>query len=217
MVINTLLRNAEHDALKRVTLSGTVLDLGGDRRSDYQSVFNGTYTLTTLNADKNAEPDIVHDLETPLPIEKSSFDNVLLINILEHIFNYRELLAESARVLKHGGQSVIVVPFLFPAHPSPSDYRRFTGEALRAELEVLGFENIKITPLGGGVFSACYLLIDRLMPWLLRFLSYYSVRYLAVLLDGVLVRVARMLKKKYVPSDYALGYCVTAKKPSVPR
>src|SRR3989344_6165360 len=112
MVINTLLRNAEHDALKRVTLSGTVLDLGGDRRSDYQSVFNGTYTLTTLNADKNAEPDIVHDLETPLPIEKSSFDNVLLINILEHIFNYRELLAESARVLKHGGQSVIVVPFL---------------------------------------------------------------------------------------------------------
>lgn len=208
----SLLRSSEHEELSKIVLSGTVLDLGGDRRSDYQAVFGGKYILTTVNYDQKTRPDIVHDLETPLSIVSSSFDNVLLINVLEHIFHYRELLAESFRVLKLGGQIVVVVPFLFPVHPSPSDYHRFTAEALRKELGDLRFENIEIISLGGGVFSACYLSIDRLLPRVIQWMSYYSLRYFVQLLDVLMIVSARAFKKKYNPAHYALGYCVTAQK-----
>ena len=210
----SLLRDAEHEELRQLTLSGAVLDLGGDRRSDYQTLFKGTYTFTTLNADPRATPDIVHDLEIPLPIDSATFDAVLLINVLEHIFHYQELLAESVRVLKPGGLLIVVVPLLFPVHPSPHDFYRFTEETLTKESEHLDLRNVQIMPLGGGVFSVCYLLIDRLLPRPLRFISYYTLRYAVRPLDSMLTSIARALRKKYEPSDYALGYCVTMQKRS---
>lgn len=209
---SSLLRAAEHQALSRVILSGTVLDLGGDKRSEYRSLFKGDYTVTTLNLDDATAPDIKHDLETPLSIASASFDNVLLINVFEHIFNYQQLLAESARVLKPGGKLVMVVPFLFPAHPSPSDYRRFTAEALQGEFECLKFEDIEIIPLGTGVFSACYLFVDRLLPRTVQLVSHYSLRYVVKALDTIAIASANLMKRKYDPAHYALGYCVTARK-----
>lgn len=208
--IPSLLRIAEHAALKDVVLTGSVLDIGGDKNSAYQSLFQGEYTLTTMNLDAKTAPDITHDLETPLLVDDALYDGVLLINVLEHIFNYKELLSESVRVLKPGGQTVIIVPFLFPVHPSPSDYHRFTEETLRKECTLRGLKNIKIIALGSGVFAAQYVMLDRLLPSPLRFVGYFSFRYVASLLDLLFVILTRLLRKKYDPAHYALGYCVTA-------
>lgn len=130
MNIPSLLRVEEHNALAGITLSGRVLDLGGDKHSEYLRFFNGTFETTTLNLSEAVQPDIVHDLEQPLPIADGLYDHVLLINVLEHIFDYRALLRETVRVVKLGGSVVVVVPFLFPVHPSPNDYHRFTSSAL---------------------------------------------------------------------------------------
>jgi SAM-dependent methyltransferase len=213
MALDTLLRRAEHQALSRVTLHGKVLDLGGDHRSRSRDFIRGGAKFTIVNMSPETKPDILHDLEKPLPFSDTMFDGVLLVNVLEHIFNYQQLLAESARVLKPGGQVVVVVPFLFPMHPSPHDYWRFTGEALAKILADAGFHNIKVEPLGGGVFSARYLSIDRLMPSPIRFLGYYTCRYIALAFDALFTVIARALGKKYDPADYALGYCVTAVAP----
>ncbi len=210
MQIPSVLRLAEHNALKSLTFNGSILDIGGDKKSDYQKIIGGSHSITTLNLDEKSKPDIFHDLEKPLPIATQSYDHVLLINVLEHIFNYKELLQESVRVLKPGGTIVIIVPFLFPVHPSPHDFRRFTAETLQKELELIGVKDIKIKALGTGVFGARYLMLDRLLPAPIRFLRYYSVRYVAVIGDVVLVKLAKMLRKKYEPTDYAVGYCVTA-------
>lgn len=211
-MLPSLLRIAEHTALSQVTLTGSVLDVGGDKNSAYQSIFKGTYSLTTMNLDPKTSPDITADLEEPLPLTNALYDGVLLINVLEHIFNYKELLNESVRILKPGGQIVIIVPFLFPVHPSPRDYHRFTEETLQRECEMRSLQHVKIVALGSGVFSVRYLLLDRLLPAPLRLFGYFTVRYVTVFLDALLKLLAQVLDKKYDPAHYALGYCVTAQK-----
>ena len=162
--------------------------------------------MKTTNLDGATKPDIVLDLEKPLLVPDVSYDGVLLINVLEHIFEYRQLLTESARVMKPGGTIVIVVPFLFPYHPSPSDFHRYTAAALERALSASGFSDIAITPLGSGVGAAQFVMMERLLP-VFSFLG-----PLATLFDYIFTGLARFLGKKYKPADYALGYVVTARK-----
>ena len=212
MKIPSLLRRAEHEALSSVSLSGSVLDLGGEKGAEYLSYIKGDFATTTVNLDPSAHPDVAHDLERPLPFQDASYDHVLLINVLEHIFDYRTLLKEAVRVMRPGGSLVIIVPFLFPVHPSPGDYHRFTGEALRRELSDLGLTNAHVVPLGSGVFAARYVMLDRLLPGFLRALRYYLCGLYVVCLDRGFARLARAVGKQYQPSDYALGYLATATK-----
>ena len=209
----SLLRLAEYEALSGVALSGRVLDLGGEKDAEYLSYFRGSFTVAALNLDPAARPDVVHDLERPFPIPDGHYDHALLINVLEHVFDYRQLLAEAARIVKPGGSVIIVVPFLLPIHPSPHDYWRFTGEALKKECEALGLSGITVTSLGGGAFAARYLFLDRLMPASIRSFSHYTFRHLASAADRMFSRLARGLGKRYAPADYALGYLVVAHRP----
>lgn len=208
----TILREAELAALRSVELSGKVLDLGGEKRSDYSRVFGGSFVTTTVNVAPGSGADIIADLEQPLPIEAGSYDGVLLLNVLEHIFEYRALLGETARVLKRGGQVVIVVPYLFPHHPSPSDFHRYSAEALRRSLEASDFSNIKIKALGTGVFAARYLMLERLLPGSVQQMIGWLTHPLARLADWLFTNLARALGKQYDPADYALGYLATATK-----
>lgn len=212
MTIPTILRAAEHAALKTLNLSGSILDLGGDGRSEYRKLIQGNHTFTTINLDEKAAPDILHDLEKPLPLANESYDHVLLINVLEHVYEYRQLLAESARVVRPGGAVVIVVPFLFPVHPSPNDFWRFTEEALRRECDVVNLSVKQVTVLGSGVFTARYVMLDRLLPFPVRLASLYTFRLFVKVIDSFLALLAKRVGKKYDPADYALGYVVHARK-----
>jgi len=206
----TILREAEHEAIRQIMLSGRVLDLGGDARSAYRTLFRGSCTFTTVNMAPEAHPDIVTDLEKPLPIASASYDGVVLMNVLEHVFEYRALLDECSRVLVPGGTMVIAVPYLFPYHPSPDDYFRFSRSAITQLLTA--FTQVQVVPLGSGVCAARTLLLERLLPE--RFQAIISVfsHPLARALDAGVTTLARLLKKAYNPSDYALGFVVTAQK-----
>lgn len=210
MRTSSLLRLAEHRALSALSLSGKVLDLGGHRHSEYRGLIKGAHETTIVNLDSGAEPDVVHDLEKPLPFPNASYDHVLLINVLEHIFDYRQLLAEAARVVKPRGKIVIVVPFFFPLHPSPNDYWRFGEAALKKECEAVHLKIESLISLGSGVFAARYVALDRLLPGVIRLVSFYTLRYVAGMLDTLFVATARLLRKKYDPADYALGYTLVA-------
>jgi len=210
MAIPTLLREAEHQALKEVSLSGSILDLGGGGNADYRGFIGGEHTFTTV--DLNQKADIQHDLEKPLPLPDNSYDNALLINVLEHIYGYQELLKETVRVVRPGGKIVIVVPFLFPIHPSPSDFWRFSKETLERECAKLSLTVETLRPLGTGVYAAQFVMMDRLTPSPIRFLAYYLIRPLVHLADRIFTATARLLGKKYDPTDYALGYVLVANK-----
>jgi len=68
---------------------GSTVDLGcGEvRMYDYR-----------VDSDESVNPDLVHDLNKPLPLEDNSFTNAILIHILEHIENDLQLLEEAKRV-----------------------------------------------------------------------------------------------------------------------
>ncbi len=208
-MIPTLLRSAEHKALSHLTLAGSILDLGGDTRSKYRDCIQGDHTFTTVNFDQRTTPSIFHDLEQPLPIQDHSYDHVLLINVLEHIYAFHQLLGEAARVVRPGGSIIIVVPFLFPLHPSPNDYWRFSAQALQKECEKQRLVVQTITPLGSGVCAARHVMLERLLPFPIRALL-FLVRPLIVLVDLVFAFIAKAFKKKYQQSDYALGFLVCA-------
>ncbi|HMN42973.1 MAG TPA: class I SAM-dependent methyltransferase [Povalibacter sp.] len=89
---------------------------------------------------------------TSLPFENDQFDIVTSDQVFEHVegdpFTAME---ESRRVLKPGGIAVHTTVFAFPVHGSPSDFWRYTPDALR--LLCRKFSNV-IECGGWGSFEA---------------------------------------------------------------
>mgnify|MGYP003423107988 CR=1 FL=1 len=56
--------------------------------------------------------DVIHDVENfPYPFKDDDFDEIILINVLEHLSNPVKVLEELHRIVKPGGQVVIRVPY----------------------------------------------------------------------------------------------------------
>jgi SAM-dependent methyltransferase len=208
----SLLRVAEHTAMRNVTLHGSVIDLGGSEDAGYRSIFKGTYTTTSANLEGHQTAAIHCNLEDPLPIPDKTYDGVLLINTLEHIYHAHELVRESARIAKKDASIVIVVPFLFPVHPSPSDYWRFTGDTLSRMLTEAGFTEVAITPLAYGVFTTRFVNLERVMPGPVRVVLFYLCAPVANLLDHTFAFCTKMLGMRYDPKEYPSGYMAVGKR-----
>ena len=73
------------------------------------------------------------------PFVDASFDALLCNQVLEHVFNPNEFVAEMHRVLKPGGRLVLTVPFVWDEHEQPLDYARYSSFGLRALFEENGF------------------------------------------------------------------------------
>lgn len=96
--------------------------------------------------------DVVVDLNRPLiQFESSSFDTVILSDVLEHIFEPRQLLTEISRILRPGGHVILNVPFIYPLHETPHDYYRFTNYTLEKFAAEAGLVVVSIDGLGGWI------------------------------------------------------------------
>lgn len=205
----TLFRKLTNKRLKEIHLRGKVLDLGSSRGAEYHKFFKGEYEITTVNFSVDKNSHMVLDLEkTPFPVKDGQFDAVLLINVLEHIYNFDALIKESFRILKPGGKFVIIVPFLHQIHPSPHDYFRYTKESLKKLLLAAGFDGMEIGEIGGGAFSASYNMLQRFFPFPLDFI----LEKIFVSCDFLLLNFSQLLGKKYGSAEYPLGYLAQTKK-----
>lgn len=211
-MIQSLLRIEETKALSELVLNGKVLDLGGEKGAYYQRIIKGKNDFFVVNLDNKTKPDLFYDLEKNLPFKDCEYDHIIIVNVLEHIFSFKNLISESYRIVKNDGTLCVVVPFMFPFHASPRDYFRYTETSLKQILTDCGFVNVEIRALGSGIFALAFLSFDRLMPYPIRFINYYLTRHIISVLDSLFVRFAYLMGKKYKKSDYALGYYVTAKK-----
>lgn len=203
----SLLRKLEYQKLADLEISGRILDIGGSKEPEYYKLIKGKHDIIVANIDENRDVDIKLDAEKPFPIESDSFDAVLMINVLEHLFNYNNAVSESYRILRTGGKLIGVTPFLFPVHEAPSDYFRYTKHALDRIFRNAGFKDVEIKELGSGLFSAVYQLNTGI----------YRFRLIALPLLKILPFIDRMFRfirpnsfitQRYMP----LGYFFIAKK-----
>lgn len=72
--------------------------------------------------------DIVHDLHDPLDMK---FSNIDCVSVLEHVKNPFLAAVNIQNALKDKGTLLLSVPFVWRQHGYPSDYWRFTPEAVR--------------------------------------------------------------------------------------
>jgi SAM-dependent methyltransferase len=95
------------------------------------------------------EIDYVCDL-TDIPVQDSSFDAVLCFEVLEHVPDPINALAEIARILKPGGKLLLTAPLGSGLHQIPYHfYGGFTPYFYYKFLGQLGFDSISVIPNGG--------------------------------------------------------------------
>lgn len=95
------------------------------------------------------------DLEKKNKLSKS-FKNILVFNILEHIFDDKIALDELKKILKKKGRIYISTPFLYRYHEAPKDYKRYTVDYFEKILKDKKLKIRKKLSLGTGPFMASY-------------------------------------------------------------
>jgi SAM-dependent methyltransferase len=207
----SILREEEYRQLSLFRFSGTILDLGGCKKEGYHRIISSSEkNISTANMAGAGACDFTVDLEKPFSISSSSYENIICLNVLEHIFNFLNVVDESYRVLKPGGFYVLSVPFLFNIHGSPNDYFRYTKSSMEKMLSGAGFVEIEIKEIGRGFFSLVFQIIDGpgfvKAVWLRSFLKKLFVG-MDILLSTLSHNYARLSLR--IP----LGYFIIAKKP----
>jgi SAM-dependent methyltransferase len=141
-------------------LTGRVLDLGGGG-SGLVRPGGGVRRVIVVDIRHQARPDVVADLEGPLPFADKSVDGVVCLNVVEHLRDERMMIREGARILKDGGLLVLVAPFLYPVHTARhpeffvDDFRRYTERQWRDLLtHEGGFRAVTTSACGTGPFMA---------------------------------------------------------------
>jgi len=192
--------------ISRLELTGRILDLGGSRKSGYHQLIGGRHDIDVANIYPAAGGNYSFDLEQSFPLHDRSYETVMLINVLEHIYDYANVIRESYRIIKPEGLFIVGVPFLIQIHPSPRDHWRYSGETLRRLLDSAGFKEIVIQPLGAGPFTACAQILNNALQF-----SVFRViaATIAAFFDSC---VSVFRSKAKLAEEYPLGYFVTAKK-----
>jgi SAM-dependent methyltransferase len=152
----SLLRAYENEFVRNLRLSGLGIDLGAKSKDakyyEYMDL-GGVQRLDFVDLFSDGDGIVKMDLEQPFPIADATYDFVLSFNVMEHIFNYRNLIAESRRILRDGGELHGFVPLMHHFHPDPNDYFRFTGQALERILGEEGFTGVEVMPIAYGPFK----------------------------------------------------------------
>jgi len=121
--------------------SGRLLDVGCGSKP-YRALFDvAQYVgldIDSPNSRQRGVADIFYD-GTRFPFDDGRFESVLCNQVLEHVFNPDEFVAEICRVLTPGGRLILTVPFVWDEHEQPHDYARYSTFGLRSLLERNGF------------------------------------------------------------------------------
>jgi SAM-dependent methyltransferase len=147
-----------------------IVNVGSGRRRYGPNVIN-------VDVEPLPEVDLVGVAES-LPLADESCDGAILQAVLEHVRDARLTFHELHRVLRPGGCLFVEVPFMQGYHPTPGDFRRYTEQGLRAELEDHSFD-VADSGVAVGPASA--------MAWI-------SSEFLAFLVSGRSERVYRLAR-----------------------
>lgn len=118
----------------------------------------------------NSDADILIDQNGTVECEDASFDCVLSSQVLEHVTSPQQYLGEAERLLKPGGSLIVSTHGIWPYHPDPTDFWRWTADGLQAEIKRAGFEILNLEAVLGLESAALQLWQDATFERLPRFL-----------------------------------------------
>ncbi len=192
----TLLRAFQNKEFQNIKLEGKVIDLGArDGESSYYESFDIQEAEFTYVDKYSSSPGVVNlDLENILPLNDKEYDRVLSINLFEHIYNVNQLINEIYRILKINGILIGSTPFSKEYHPDPGDYYRFTQDFYNKIFSDAGFNDIKIVPVGIGIFHVMANDLTRIVR--IKILK-YLIWILCINLDKLLNKVYKNNKNFY--------------------
>jgi len=166
--------NSQLEAICRQIDTGVTIDLGSadclpkKYIADKCSYYGLDYPLTADNW-YFSKPDVYGDAQE-LPFATGSVDNILLLDVLEHLPNPEQCISEIYRALKTEGKLVLKVPFMYPIHDAPLDFHRWTIHGLSELAQKSGFRVIHTREEGTPVESAALLtniaLVKATLNWL---------------------------------------------------
>lgn len=199
----TITRILMNQIIEYIQVKGDVIDIGGGERASYRKYLKNC-NYKSLNIDEKIKPDFLIKPNEKFPISSNTFDICLMFNLLEHVYNWDNIFLEADRVLKNGGDILILIPFLYPIHGAPNDYKRVTDQYLKEYLIKRGYTSILINKFSYGPFSTSQLvgLNHKKLNCFLRRLS--------VTLDKIYQIFFREQFKRYI-ANHPLFYFVSAK------
>jgi SAM-dependent methyltransferase len=204
-VLNRALQNLY---FKDIEIYGDVIDLGSKsgKSSYYRYLVNKSKKITFCDYYYESENVIKIDLEKKFQIEDKKYDVVILNNTLEHLFDYRNCVSESYRILKDDGILIGVVPFLHKIHPDPDDYFRYSASALKKIFENAGFSVIKINILSIGPFTTSLSIVFPILKFIFLKIFLFTITYI---IDSIIVKFKREV---FSPKNYPLSIGFILKK-----
>ncbi len=125
---------------------GIVLDVGS-WDSPYKKYISHTRYLR-LDIDDTTKPDIVSDVHE-IKCKSGVIDTIIATEVLEHLYDPKKAVNEIYRILKPGGVCIASTRFIYPYHPVPKDYYRFTWDSLKYIFK--DFNHLEIKSHGGKI------------------------------------------------------------------
>lgn len=118
-----------------------VLDLGCGEKQ-YQHFFSQA-DYVAIDVQSSGRPDELKLADiyfdgVNIPFESDFFDVILCSQVLEHAKDPLALMKEANRVCKSNGAIILSVPFVYPEHEEPYDFRRYSAFGVYQLAEKLG-------------------------------------------------------------------------------
>lgn len=121
-----------------------ILDVGAGATPPYRSNLPAGSRFVDLDLDAGT----VRGVAEALPFRDGAFNAVVSFAVLEHLRDPDLSIAEAARVLVPGGLLLLGTHGVYPYHPCPDDYFRWTQAGLRLTLS-RHLEVEAVVPIGG--------------------------------------------------------------------
>ena len=190
---------------------GRLLDVGCGERPYAQELKEGAGAVVGLEPDRDRygeTPPEVWGSALELPFRDESFDTVFSSQVLEHVPEPAQMVAEIGRVLRPDGYLILTAPHIWGIHEEPHDYFRFTGFGLEHLARRAGLEPLSARPMAGYWVTAG----ARFCYYLQQF-EKVGLRLLIRPLYAVVQLVALVLDRLHRVESDAWNFILVARKP----
>lgn len=212
---NRQLQQTVIQSLNEINLRGLLLDFGcGDcRYKKLVEALGFTYRGYDL-----VSPDQQEHVKNFVPgeklsIEENTIDVVLSTQVLEHVWDINWYLSECYRVLQPDGKLVLSTHGVWPYHPHPQDYRRWTRYGLIREVEELGFKVESCKALLGPLAWTTQVRLLGLHVFLRKYnLLALVAKYLLYPLVNSRIFIEDLITPRQITNEQAAYYVLTCKK-----